>query len=129
MNTNSSNNNSNNKLDLNLLEKIGIQNFTAINGSHHKCENFKRPLINNGDNELVSKRIAYNTQKSREQEKNDASAAEERIECISRSYLEILNSIGEDPNRQGLLKTPQRAARALMHFTKGYEEVLQGYTI
>lgn len=43
---------------------------------------------------------------------------------ISESYLNILYSVGEDPNRQGLLKTPERAAKAILHFTKGYEETI-----
>jgi GTP cyclohydrolase IA len=34
----------------------------------------------------------------------------------------ILELIGEDPTRSGLLDTPQRYANALMFFTKGYQE-------
>jgi len=34
----------------------------------------------------------------------------------------ILAEIGEDANREGLAKTPERVARALRFFTKGYEE-------
>jgi GTP cyclohydrolase I len=32
----------------------------------------------------------------------------------------IIAQLGEDPDRQGLLKTPERVERALRHFTKGY---------
>ena len=39
---------------------------------------------------------------------------------------QILTSIGEDPNREGLLKTPERAAQAMMYFTKGYKEDVVG---
>lgn len=38
----------------------------------------------------------------------------------------VLECIGEDPEREGLLKTPLRYAQALMWMTKGYEERLSG---
>ncbi|XP_065568445.1 GTP cyclohydrolase 1-like isoform X3 [Artemia franciscana] len=39
-------------------------------------------------------------------------------------YKNLLVSVGEDPDRDGLLKTPERAAKALLYFTKGYEQSL-----
>ena len=49
---------------------------------------------------------------------------------LEQSYEDILVSLGEDPNREGLLKTPHRAAEAMRYMTKGYsqsvEEVLNG---
>lgn len=39
-------------------------------------------------------------------------------------YKEILHSIGEDPDREGLRDTPKRAAQALTYLTKGYQEDL-----
>ena len=41
-------------------------------------------------------------------------------------YKGILNNLGEDPSRQGLAKTPERAAKALMFFTKGYSDNIKG---
>ena len=45
------------------------------------------------------------------------------------SYSSLLSDVGEDPYRQGLLKTPERAAKAFLFFTKGYEQTLEGYLI
>ena len=35
---------------------------------------------------------------------------------------EILKLLGEDPTREGLLKTPLRVEKAFQHFTKGYKQ-------
>ena len=43
------------------------------------------------------------------------------IDSISASYDNILNKVGENPGREGLLKTPQRAAKAMQFLTHGYE--------
>ena len=37
-------------------------------------------------------------------------------------YEEILKELGEDPTREGLQKTPARAAQALRDFTRGYQQ-------
>jgi len=41
---------------------------------------------------------------------------------IADNVTEILHSLGEDPEREGLVKTPQRVERALRFMTKGYAE-------
>ena len=37
-------------------------------------------------------------------------------------YREMLSRLGEDPNRDGLLRTPERIEKSLQFLTKGYEE-------
>ena len=41
---------------------------------------------------------------------------------IARHYREILRLLGEDPEREGLVMTPERVAMALQFLTKGYSE-------
>ena len=41
---------------------------------------------------------------------------------LSDHYREILRLLGEDPSREGLLKTPLRVARSMQFLTKGYQE-------
>ena len=52
---------------------------------------------------------------------------EDMLPAMVESYRSLLSDVGEDPCRQGLLKTPERAAKAFLFFTKGYEQTLEGY--
>lgn len=42
------------------------------------------------------------------------------VSQIASHYSDILASLGEDPNREGLLKTPERVAKSLQFLTHGY---------
>ncbi|XP_053208994.1 GTP cyclohydrolase 1-like [Panonychus citri] len=48
-----------------------------------------------------------------------------RVGQLSILYKSILTSVGEDSTRQGLIKTPQRAAKAMLYFTKGYRQKIK----
>src|SRR5881394_201798 len=49
---------------------------------------------------------------------------ERDLDRIANAYRELLQSIGEDVNREGLQRTPGRAARALEFLTQGYRQNL-----
>jgi GTP cyclohydrolase I len=47
------------------------------------------------------------------------------IDGMAAHYRSILESVGEDPTREGLLKTPDRAAAAMRFFTQGYSQSIE----
>ncbi len=46
---------------------------------------------------------------------------EDTLEKLAYHYKEILSLLGEDVNREGLLATPMRVAKAMQFFTHGYD--------
>jgi GTP cyclohydrolase I len=56
--------------------------------------------------------------------------ADKKLGAIAQAYRDLLEAIGENPRRQGLARTPERAARALEFLTQGYrqnpEEIING---
>ena len=45
----------------------------------------------------------------------------EGLDTLAEHHKEVLTLLGEDPNREGLLKTPMRVAKAMQVLTRGYE--------
>ena len=41
---------------------------------------------------------------------------------LSSHYKKVIENLGEDPNREGLLKTPERVAKAIQFLTQGYDQ-------
>ena len=54
---------------------------------------------------------------------------EENLKIITDNYSSIIENLGENASREGLIKTPERAAKAMQFLTKGYlenpEEILR----
>ena len=48
--------------------------------------------------------------------------SEPQLERMKGHVKELLTELGEDPTREGLLKTPERVSKALHFLTKGYQE-------
>ena len=46
---------------------------------------------------------------------------EDTTSGLMENYREVLGLIGEDPRREGLLKTPERLAKAMQYMTQGYQ--------
>ena len=49
---------------------------------------------------------------------SDQSRSQDNLNAMADSYRNLLVNIGENPDREGLLDTPMRAAKAMMFFTK-----------
>lgn len=64
---------------------------------------------------------SWKEERTRSVEDNEMS-----LPSLAAAYTTILRGLGEDPQRQGLLKTPWRAATAMQFFTKGYQEKIVG---
>ncbi|KAF2789790.1 GTP cyclohydrolase I [Melanomma pulvis-pyrius CBS 109.77] len=62
---------------------------------------------------------------TRERKEATEEQKEERLAKLAGAVRTILECVGEDPDREGLRDTPERYAKALLFFTKGYEENLR----
>lgn len=51
---------------------------------------------------------------------NRPTPSEQRVAALSQAAASIIVAVGEDPTRDGLLKTPERMAKAFEFFTSGY---------
>ncbi|CAJ0761969.1 6947_t:CDS:2 [Entrophospora sp. SA101] len=71
---------------------------------------------------LIQKLTGIGT-RQRLNETNDQK--EERKRKLAEAVKTMIECLGEDPKREGLLKTPDRYAEALMFFSKGYEESVE----
>ena len=91
----------------------------SLNGKrlHHKDANLatdamKRPKYQKEVEEDFS--VTANSSSS--------SAEDLRLEKIAEAYRTIIETLGEDADRDGLLSTPMRAAKCLLFMTSGYEK-------
>ncbi len=74
--------------------------------------------------------LIIDTKKSAVRRKHETSRKEaedkSRLPALEAAYTCILRELGEDTDRQGLLRTPLRAAKAMQFLTKGYHETVDG---
>jgi len=112
------------KIVINGCESISRQGISLSASDDENHENtLMLPVSNDGQHELTSRSRAQSIHDDNALRENDTdSVHNERLKSLSSFYQGILSSIGEDPSRQGLLKTANRAAEAMLFFTKGYEQ-------
>ncbi len=64
---------------------------------------------------------SFLTEMKRPKLDDSTESGRDKLQTIATAYSTILESLGEDVERQGIVKTPMRAAKALAFFTRGYE--------
>lgn len=78
--------------------------------------------VSRGEKRLSVSKLDYPDEREGAWSPVETNEAHDRLEAVSDAFKTILQNLGEDVDREGLLRTPMRAAKALFFFTKGYEE-------
>lgn len=86
-------------------------------------EMLARPII--GPPSLPEK-VSWPTASTRLRSEEGPEERAQKREKIAAAIKVVLECIGEDPNREGLLKTPYRYADAIMFLSRGYEQSVNG---
>lgn len=76
-------------------------------------------LILDGHKAAVQAQREHETSRKEAEDKS-------RLPALEAAYTCILRELGEDMDRQGLTRTPLRAAKAMQFLTKGYHETVEG---
>ncbi|PVU94288.1 hypothetical protein BB561_002668 [Smittium simulii] len=71
---------------------------------------------------IQSDGLSWPAKNTRERSTESKEEAELRLEKLKTAICTVIECIGEDPTRPGILKTPERYAKAMLFFTKGYEQ-------
>lgn len=100
----------------------GMEKISKWNGAPKETAKGEKPASKSiGRAPCSSVMESWREERTRSVEDNEMS-----LPSIVAAYTTILRGLGEDPQRQGLLKTPYRAATAMQFFTKGYQEKIIG---
>jgi len=95
---------------------------TAIKGGLSQTNGIECHAATKPHTAMKEKNLRTDSKNGHQQEELKPVNREVVVPALAQSYHGILQNLGEDPSREGLLKTPERAAKAMLYFTKGYEQ-------
>lgn len=95
----------------------------SANGSSRSNSSNGSSLLSPNINERVTSRPDRNTHNG--QQAQIQTTSEESKERMMAAVRTMLQAVGEDPEREGLLKTPKRMAEAMQFLTQGYSQSLE----
>ena len=90
------------------------------NSSHDSKRARTQSLSGPSDSRLLELSVPLHNRSIEETE----AQKKQRTDALSDAVKNLISCLGEDPEREGLLETPKRAAEAFLFWTKGYEENL-----
>ena len=93
------------------------QMSSALSQSVQNVEKEKRRIPLSRLDTHRDQRIAWENEE-------DGQLASETLHKMSGAFSALIECVGDHPEREGLKRTPMRAAKALCFFTKGYEDNL-----
>lgn len=97
--------------------------MTTVSSNGSNCSKSLKNNLNSNLAEQVTSRPDRNTHNG--QQVQIQATSEQANEQMMGAVRTILESVGEDPEREGLLKTPKRVAEAMQFLTQGYNQSLE----
>lgn len=103
----------------------GFEVGCANESSAGSCISESRPSTNNRRVPLSMLDCQHQIDRSKSMFR-EREVVDRTFSAMTEAFSTIIRSLGDNPERDGLRKTPTRAAKAFCYFTKGYEETVQG---
>lgn len=113
------------------VKRLCTESSTIKKAPYNQAIKIKEEMTGDRVNGVDKKEMDYQLSKAavnqriHEKEENEKEY-EAKLNKMKEAVTTLLECIGEDPTRNGLLDTPLRVSKALLYMTKGYEQSLKG---